>query len=158
MVLADPTNIYYATGFWPQTLVMGHLGSSIAVVPADPSLPATLITAQFLHYFFDLDDVPAGSPLQIKLYTAPDQDGENAMPPFFFSSAKDGAGRPLGAGHPRLHPGPARGASRLPDVDGGAAVSAGRERRCGGRRQRCGARSSAAASTHPPSPCCAVSA
>ncbi len=94
MVLADPVNIYYATGFWPQTLVMGHLGSSIAVVPADPSLPVTLITAQFLHYFFDLDDVPAGSPLQIKLYTAPDQDGENAMPPFFFRSANDGAPDP----------------------------------------------------------------
>lgn len=24
MVLADPTNIYHATGFWPQTLVMGQ--------------------------------------------------------------------------------------------------------------------------------------
>lgn len=90
MILADATNIYYATGFWPQTLVMGHQGSSIAVVPADRNLPVTLITAQFLHYFFDLDDVPADSPLQILLYTAPDQDGENAMPPMFFRSATDG--------------------------------------------------------------------
>ncbi len=91
LVLADSTNIYQATGFWPQTLVMGHLGSSVAVVPADRSKPVTLITAQFLHYFFDLDDVPPGSPLQILLYTAPDQDGENAMPPTFFRSAQDGA-------------------------------------------------------------------
>ncbi|MHB8284066.1 MAG: M24 family metallopeptidase [Caulobacteraceae bacterium] len=94
MILADPTNIYYATGFWPQTLVMGHVGSSLAVVPADKSKPVTLITAQFLHYFFDLDDAPAGSPLQIKLYTAPDQDSENAAPPFFFRSAQDGAPDP----------------------------------------------------------------
>jgi Xaa-Pro aminopeptidase len=91
MLLADPVNIYYATGFWPQTLVMGHIGSSLAVVPADASQPVTLITAQFLHYFFDLDDVPAGSPLQIRLYTAPDEDGENAMPPTFFRSAEGGS-------------------------------------------------------------------
>ncbi len=87
MILADPTNIYYATGFWPQTLVMGHAGSSLAIVPSDRTKPVTLITAQFLHYFFDLDDVPPGSPLQILLYTAPDQDGENATPPIFFRSA-----------------------------------------------------------------------
>jgi Xaa-Pro aminopeptidase len=92
LVLAEPTNIYHATGFWPQTLVMGHQGSSLAVVPADRTQPVTLITAQFLHYFFDLDDVPTGSPLQILLYTAPaDQDGENAMPPMFFRSAAGGA-------------------------------------------------------------------
>lgn len=91
MVLADPTNIYHATGFWPQTLVMGQQGSSLAVVPADRTQPVTLITSQFLHYFFDLDDVPRGSPLQILLYTAPaDQDGENAMPPMFFRSAAEG--------------------------------------------------------------------
>jgi Xaa-Pro aminopeptidase len=92
LVLADPTNIYHATGFWPQTLVMGHQGSSLAVVPADATQPVTLITSQFLHYFFDLDHVPAGSPLQILLYTAPvDQDGENAMPPMFFRSATGGS-------------------------------------------------------------------
>ncbi|HWU01291.1 MAG TPA: M24 family metallopeptidase [Novosphingobium sp.] len=90
MVLADPTNIYYATGFWPQTVIMGNVGSSVAVVPADAAQPVTLVTAQFLHYFFDIDDVPPGSPLQILLYTAPDQDGENAMPPIFFRSAADG--------------------------------------------------------------------
>jgi Xaa-Pro aminopeptidase len=94
LVLGDATNIYQATGFWPQTLVMGHLGGSIAVVPADKTKPVTLITAQFLHYFFDLDDVPPGSPLQILLYTAPDQDGENAMPPIFFRSAQGGAEDP----------------------------------------------------------------
>lgn len=94
LVLADPTNIYYATGFWPQTLVMGHLGSSLAVVPADPSQPVTLVTAQFLHYFFDLDDVPPASPLQIALYTSPGDDGENAAPPTFFRSAEGGAPDP----------------------------------------------------------------
>jgi len=90
LVLADPINVYQATGFWPQTLVMGHLGSSLAVVPADRTKPVTLITAQFLHYFFDLDDVSADSPLHILLYTALDQDGENAMPPIFFRSAQGG--------------------------------------------------------------------
>lgn len=90
LVLGDTVNIYQATGFWPQTLAMGHLGSSIAVVPADRSEPVTLVTAQFLHYFFDLDDVPPGSPLRILLYTAPDQDGENAAPPIFFRAAQEG--------------------------------------------------------------------
>lgn len=87
LVLCDATNIYQATGFWPQTLVMGHVGSSLAVVPADVSRPVTLITTQFLHYYFDLDDVGTESPLHIRLYTAPDQDGESAMPPTFFRSA-----------------------------------------------------------------------
>jgi Xaa-Pro aminopeptidase len=91
MVLADPTNIYYATGFWPQTIVMGHVGSSLAVVPADKTKPVTLITAQFLHYFFNLDATPKDSPLVIKLYTAPDQDSENAAPPTFFRSAEGGS-------------------------------------------------------------------
>ena len=94
LVLGDAINVYQATGFWPQTLVMGHLGSSIAVVPADKAKPVTLITAQFLHYFFDLDDVPPGSPLQILLYTAFDQDGENATPPIFFRSAAGGTADP----------------------------------------------------------------
>jgi Xaa-Pro aminopeptidase len=91
MVLAEPVNVYYATGFAPITLDMGHIGSSIAVVPADKTKPVTLITAQFLHYFFNLDDTPPGCPLLIKLYTAPDQDSENAAPPTFHSPAKDGA-------------------------------------------------------------------
>lgn len=90
LVLADPMNVYYATGFWPQTLVMGHLGSTVAVVPADRTRPVIMVTAQFLHYFFDLDAVPAGSPLHILLYTAPDQDGEGALPPFFFRAAANG--------------------------------------------------------------------
>ena len=90
LVLADPMNVYYATGFWPQTLVMGHIGSTVAVVPADRTKPVVMVTAQFLHYFFDLDAVPAGSPLHILLYTAPDQDGEGALPPFFFRAAADG--------------------------------------------------------------------
>lgn len=94
LVLGDPVNIYQATGFWPQTLVMGHLGSSVAVVPADRCQPVTLVTAQFLHYFFDLDDVPVGGPLRILLYTAPDQDAENAAPPIFFRSAPDGSPDP----------------------------------------------------------------
>lgn len=90
MVLGEPMNIYHATGFWPQTLVMGHAGSSLAVVPADSSRPVVLITAQFLHYFFDLDAADPQGPLDILLYTAPDEDGENAIAPMFFQAASGG--------------------------------------------------------------------
>ncbi|MHB8287109.1 MAG: hypothetical protein ACYDD1_20870, partial [Caulobacteraceae bacterium] len=72
LVLADPTSIYQATGFWPQTVAMGQMGISYAVVPRDPALPVTLVTSQFMHYLYDLDDTPAGSPLRMILYTAPD--------------------------------------------------------------------------------------
>jgi Xaa-Pro aminopeptidase len=96
LVLAETTNIYHATGFWPQTVAMGQLGTALAVVPADRTKPAVLITAQFLHYFFDIDDLPADSPLQILLYTAPHEEVEGAAaPPTFFRSAPDGAPDPF---------------------------------------------------------------
>lgn len=87
LVLGETVNIYHATGFWPQTLEMGHLGSSLAVVPRDRTLPVTLVTTQFLHYFYDL-----GRPnLALRLYTAPHGDDRTeAAPPTFFVPARDG--------------------------------------------------------------------
>ena len=96
MILADPTNVYYATGFWPQTVAMGQTGVSIAVVPRDRTAPVVLVTSQFMHYLYDLEDMPATSPLQIALYTAPaGLEGDTAAAPIFFASASDGTPDPF---------------------------------------------------------------
>lgn len=87
LILAEPINIYHATGFWPRTLEMGHLGSTIAVVPADAAAPVALITPQFLHYFQGVSVAPE-SGLSVLLYTAPA--GEDAAGPFFFRTTADG--------------------------------------------------------------------
>jgi Xaa-Pro aminopeptidase len=86
LVLGDPVNIYHATGVWPLTLTMGHLGSTIAIVPQDRAAPPILVTAQFLHYFLDL----GSAPFPVQLYTGPG-DGAEAAPPFFFAHAEGGA-------------------------------------------------------------------
>jgi len=91
IVLADPLNIYHATGFWPLTLEMGQLGTSLAVVPADRSTPVTLVTSQFLHYFQDVGALPEGGPLRALLYTMPDEHGEPTPARFFREAA---GGRP----------------------------------------------------------------
>jgi Xaa-Pro aminopeptidase len=89
LVLADPINIYHATGFWPRTLEMGHLGSTLAVVPADLSDPVILVTAQFLHYFQGADIDP--EVMRVFLYTAPDETSPSGTaPPFFFRPTPDG--------------------------------------------------------------------
>lgn len=88
MVLAEPLNIYHATGFWPQTAAMGHSGSTVAVVPADRNADVVLVTPQFLHYFLDAGvtgDVPG---LTFSLYTA--AAGEEAAPATYFAQASDG--------------------------------------------------------------------
>lgn len=96
LILSDPTNIYHATGFWPQTIAMGQMGTAIAVVPADQNQAVTLITSQFIHYFFDIDDVQPSDPLRILLYTGPGEGPEGATaPPTFFQSAPDGAPDPF---------------------------------------------------------------
>lgn len=97
LVLSDPTNIYYATGFWPQTVAMGQFGVAFAVVPADASQPVTLITSQFLHYLWDIHQTPAGSPLQVFMYTAPDGLEGDAMPPMFLPPPPQGTADPLDA-------------------------------------------------------------
>lgn len=95
-VLTDVTNIYHATGFWPQTVAMGQLGTALAVVPADRTQPAVLITSQFIHYFFDMDNVDPDGPLRILLYTAAGSEPEGAAaPPTFFRSAPGGAPDPF---------------------------------------------------------------
>ena len=83
LVLADPLNIYHATGFWPLTLEMGQLGTTVAVVPADGALPVILITGAFLYYFQDIGALPADGPVRAIVYTMPGENGEPAPPPFF---------------------------------------------------------------------------
>jgi Xaa-Pro aminopeptidase len=89
MLLADPINVYHATGFWPLTLEMGQLGSSLAVVPADASLPVTLVTSQFLYYFADVGVLPPGGPLRATLFTMADEHGA-PTPANFFRQARNG--------------------------------------------------------------------
>ncbi|PEQ11349.1 hypothetical protein B2G71_17500 [Novosphingobium sp. PC22D] len=89
LVLADPLNIYHATGFWPQTAAMGQLGTSLAVVPADASAPVILVTSQFLFYFFDVTQNGAPEGVTISLFTAPDG-AEDVAPPTYFARAEGG--------------------------------------------------------------------
>lgn len=96
MVLCDPTNIYHATGFWPQTVAMGQLGTTFAVVPASQNAPVILITGQFHHYLFDLDEAEADGPLAIYLYTSPSPEPEGgAAPPTFFHPYPGGTPDPF---------------------------------------------------------------
>lgn len=90
LVLAEPINIYHATGVWPQTAAMGHAGSSVAIVPADASEHVVLVTAQFLYYFMDLALDAPQSGLSFRLYTVADGDG-GAAPPTYFAQASSGA-------------------------------------------------------------------
>ncbi|WP_260928492.1 M24 family metallopeptidase [Novosphingobium sp. 9] len=90
LVLSDPLNIYHATGFWPQTVAMGQNGVAYAVVPADAAKPVRLISSQFLHYLWDLDDTPDGGELDIYLYTAPFGMDGAAAAPLFLSPLPDG--------------------------------------------------------------------
>lgn len=86
LLLTEPLNIYHATGFWPLTLEMGHAGSTMALVSADPARPPALLTGQFLHYFLDVGEAIDVAHDYI-LYTAPSaQDAAIASDPFFFAS------------------------------------------------------------------------
>jgi Xaa-Pro aminopeptidase len=89
LVLADPVNVYHATGFWPQTAAMGHAGSTVAVVPADAAADVVLVTPQFLYYFLDAGAHGSVSGVTFSLYTAPDGE-EGAAPPTYFAQAADG--------------------------------------------------------------------
>ena len=94
LILAEPMNVYHATGFWPQTVAMGQAGISFAIVPRDRTSPVRLVTSQFVHYLYDLDAPPRDHALQMILYTAPDGIEGNAAPPFFFAEAVDGTPDP----------------------------------------------------------------
>ncbi|PNU06687.1 M24 family metallopeptidase [Novosphingobium guangzhouense] len=95
LVLSDPTNIYHATGFWPQMVLMGQSGAAFAVVPASADKPVVLITSQFIHYLHDVEDPAAGGPLDILLYTAPDGLEGDAAPPIFLDEPPGGRPDPL---------------------------------------------------------------
>jgi Xaa-Pro aminopeptidase len=84
LVLTEPVNIYHATGFWPVTGEMGHVGATIALVSADPAAPPALITSQFLHYFQHVGAI-CDSGVDIFLYTSADKDDpDHAGPPAFY--------------------------------------------------------------------------
>jgi len=87
-ILAEPINIYHATGFWPRTLEMGHRGSTEAVVSADAARPVALVTAQFLYYFRGVSLEP-GSGLDAFLYNGADE--ERAAAPVFFRTTAGAA-------------------------------------------------------------------
>ncbi len=96
LVLTEPVNIYHATGFWPVTAEMGHDGSSIAVVSADPRVRPALIAPQFLHYFQDIGSGTENG-IDLFLYTFADKETGLAGPPAFYrdgvTSQRDAAER-----------------------------------------------------------------
>jgi Xaa-Pro aminopeptidase len=95
MVLADPTNIYQATGFWPQMVAMGQSGVALAVVPASQSEPVILVTSQFMHYLHDIGPAAGGDVLNIFLYTAPDGLDGDAAEPIFLDAPPGGQLDPM---------------------------------------------------------------
>lgn len=95
LVLSDPTNIYHATGFWPQMVLMGQSGAVLAVVPAAADQPVILITSQFIHYLHDVEDPAEGGPLDIFLYTAPEGLEGDAAAPIFLDEPPGGRADPL---------------------------------------------------------------
>lgn len=97
LVLADPVNVYHATGFWPQMVTMGQSGAVLAVVPADAGEPAVLISSQFIHYLHDVDEAAREDPLRILLYTTPDGLEGDAKPPIFLDVPPGGRKDPLDA-------------------------------------------------------------
>ncbi len=91
LVLADPINIYHATGFWPLTVEMGQPGASIAVVPVDQTRPACLVTSQFLHYFQNIGHRHGDGDVELILYTAADEASPSGVAaPFFLRTTADG--------------------------------------------------------------------
>ncbi|GLK44669.1 MULTISPECIES: M24 family metallopeptidase [Novosphingobium] len=95
LVLSDPTNIYHATGFWPQMVLMGQSGAAFAVVPTSADEPVILITSQFIHYLHDVEDPAEGGPLDIFLYTAPEGLEGAAAAPVFLDEPPGGRPDPL---------------------------------------------------------------
>lgn len=95
MVLADPTNIYQATGFWPQMVAMGQSGVALAVVPASLNAPVILVTSQFMHYLHDVGPAAGGEGLDIVLYTAPDGLEGGAAEPIFLDPPAGGQPDPM---------------------------------------------------------------
>ena len=51
VVVAKPANVFYLTNHWPQLDRMGLEGSGIAIFPADPKRPVTLVMHAFLYYY-----------------------------------------------------------------------------------------------------------
>lgn len=95
LVLSDPTSIYQACGYWPQTVAMGQSGAAFAVVPVESDLPVTLIASQFIHYLHDIEAPALGGPLDIVLYTAPYGLEGLAAQPIFLLPAPGGETDPL---------------------------------------------------------------
>lgn len=70
LVLAHPSNVFYATNHWPQLDRMGLDGSGIAVIAADPQTPITLVMHAFLYYYTHTPE-SAFTDRQVFTYTQP---------------------------------------------------------------------------------------
>lgn len=51
IVAARPENVFYLSNHYPQLDRMGWRGAGIAIFPADPHRPLTLVMHSFLHYY-----------------------------------------------------------------------------------------------------------
>jgi Xaa-Pro aminopeptidase len=70
MVVADPVNVFYLTGYWPATARMGYEAPLVAVLARDPQQPVVLVSAEFTYYYL-LSDQRFEWPLEVFLYTGP---------------------------------------------------------------------------------------
>ena len=60
LIVADPTNVFHLTGYWPQLGKMGFAASSLALLSADPKKPVALVIPQFLYYYVYADAMFSG--------------------------------------------------------------------------------------------------
>jgi Xaa-Pro aminopeptidase len=70
LVVANPVNVYYLTGYWPATSRMGHEAPLLALLTLDPARPVALVSAEFTYYYL-LSDQQRAWPMEIFLYTGP---------------------------------------------------------------------------------------
>ncbi len=90
LILADPLNIYHATGFWPQLSQMGMTGSMIALVSRD-SREVGVVLSQFFHYLRFGAWAAEASDIQTFLYHAePSGDAPVPTRPAFFATREGG--------------------------------------------------------------------
>jgi Xaa-Pro aminopeptidase len=70
LVVANPVNVYYLTGYWPATARMGYEAPLLALLTRDPQRPVALVSAEFTYYYL-LSDQQRAWPMEIFLYTGP---------------------------------------------------------------------------------------
>jgi Xaa-Pro aminopeptidase len=105
MVLAEPINVYHATGFWPQIARtrVGQPPLTFVLLSADPRQPPGLVTSRFGYY-----------------YTYADGAFEQELQVFLFEAAGDEAGSESGgfaAAHASAYGFDDRGAAPIDPVE-----------------------------------------